>query len=146
MTSERILLTALIICVVAGAVAFAFSEQKKNRIIDKLSLTGSQKRQLDNENIFNLKDAYQGRNPNFKKGAIKPISLQFSRVKNFSEGLAAVSIGEKWGFINLENVLVIPAIYQDAKNFKQGKANVKFNGKWILINKLGQQIKTNETL
>jgi len=41
---------------------------------------------------------------------------------NFSEGLAAVEIGDKWGYIDKSGALVIPAIYYDVGPFSDGLA------------------------
>lgn len=45
-----------------------------------------------------------------------------SRGGNFSEGLAAVEIGGKWGFIDKSGALAIPAIYYDVGPFSGGLA------------------------
>lgn len=132
MNSKRIVSTVLIVCVITAALAFAFSGHNKVEEGDLYQLSG---------NILIPSHEYQN-----KEGMVKDISLKYDKVKNFSEGLAAVAIGDKWGFINLENNLVIPAIYQEVRNFQNGTATVKLAGKWLLINKFGQEIKTTETI
>lgn len=51
----------------------------------------------------------------------------FSRVRNFSEGLAAVLCAEthKWGFIDTTGSIIVPFIYDDARDFTGGIAWVR---------------------
>lgn len=72
-------------------------------------------------------------------GCGSPAGPRYQNVGSFSDGLAAVqSSSGRWGFINQNQVVVIPAKYDDAKEFKDGKAAVKLNGRWGFINKRGQ--------
>ena len=55
----------------------------------------------------------------------------FDQVKDFSEGLAAVKIGEKWGYINEKGEIVIKPEFDSALRFSQGLAPVKkLTQKW----------------
>jgi len=56
----------------------------------------------------------------------------------YSEGLVAVKLGDKWGFINTNSDIIIPFKYDIARVFSQGLAPVKSAGKWYYINKEGQ--------
>ncbi len=51
------------------------------------------------------------------------IAAQFARASSFSEGLAAVQVGEqgtgKWGFIDKSGRLVIPAEYRLGRGFQR---------------------------
>jgi len=58
----------------------------------------------------------------------------------FREGMAAVKIGDKWGFINEDGQVVIAPIYDDASNFFDGLAVVKIGSKWGYIDKTGQVV------
>jgi WG containing repeat len=58
----------------------------------------------------------------------------------FSEGLARVSQGDKFGFINKNGELVIECKYEDAKNFSNGLAAVKINGLWGFIDNGGNLV------
>ncbi len=58
----------------------------------------------------------------------------------FSEGLAAVELNEKWGFINEQRELVLPAIYTHAMFFEEGLASVELDDKWGFINKQGELV------
>ncbi len=62
-------------------------------------------------------------------------------VSPYTDGMAQVRKGYKWGFINLNGNLVIPLIYDDVSVFLNGKTNVKLNGKWIEIDKNGKEVK-----
>ncbi|HEU5181157.1 MAG TPA: WG repeat-containing protein [Candidatus Polarisedimenticolia bacterium] len=62
-----------------------------------------------------------------------------SRVaRPFSEGMARVKIGEKYGFINTSGKIVIPAQFEDADDFSDGMARVQKSGKWGYVDKSGQ--------
>lgn len=64
---------------------------------------------------------------------------RYQNVRSYSEGVAPVQTSNgKWGYINTQNQLVIPARFEDAKEFKDGRAAVKINGKWGFINKRGE--------
>ncbi|MDR0501350.1 MAG: WG repeat-containing protein [Coriobacteriales bacterium] len=51
-----------------------------------------------------------------------------------TDGLAAVSIGGAWGFINKDGEMVIEAQYLDAHSFHNGFAAVNISGRWGFIN------------
>ena len=57
-------------------------------------------------------------------------------VKRFSEGLAGVREGIKWGFINKFGEVEIPFIYDSVENFKDGIAFVEIKYEKFYINKL----------
>jgi len=59
---------------------------------------------------------------------------------DFSEGLAAVKVNGKWGFIDSAATMVIPEQYDEVSSFTKGAAVVKINGKYKLINKRGEAI------
>ena len=65
-------------------------------------------------------------------------SFKYNKAHYFSEGLAGVKIGDKWGFIDKIGNLQIPARYTNIRNFKQGFAPVKMGNKWGYINKQGK--------
>ena len=52
-----------------------------------------------------------------KEIVIRP---QFNEAGWFSEGMAAVKIGKKFGYINRTGKVVIPARYTVAKSFRKG--------------------------
>lgn len=60
--------------------------------------------------------------------------------KDFSEGLAAVKVEGKWGYINTEGTMVIEAIYDGANRFSEGLAAVSKNGRWGYIDKNGETV------
>lgn len=69
------------------------------------------------------------------------ISPQYTKAsKEFSEGLAAVEVNGKVGFIDKMNRFVIPPIFDpmdDLEGFKHGMAVVKKDGKYGFIDKAG---------
>ena len=64
-------------------------------------------------------------------------NLQCDRVNSFSEGLAPVKLKGKWGYIDRNGALIIPAQYDDAGGFSEGLAPVKLKGKWGYIDRNG---------
>lgn len=73
------------------------------------------------------------------------IAPQYTDVLHgFSEGLAAVAVGEKdkklWGFIDNTGQWVIRPSYGDASKFYEGLASVKENNKYGYIDKKGSFI------
>ena len=61
------------------------------------------------------------------------IALEYETAMSFSEGLAAVTKRDKFGYINKENTVVIPFEYDAATAFILGEAKVKKDGKWGTI-------------
>ncbi len=68
------------------------------------------------------------------------LKTEFDEVKNFSEGLAAVAVGEKWGYINRAGRLVIKPQFDFASKFSQGLAQVTIDGKLGYIDRAGKKI------
>ena len=61
---------------------------------------------------------------------IKP---QFFDATNFAEGLAAVQVDEKWGYVDKTGELIIPPQFEMVWNFSEGLARVKVGRKWGYI-------------
>jgi len=74
---------------------------------------------------------------------IKP---QFQWAGDFSDSLAPVQMGEKFGYINKRGKFVVDAQYEDAHSFVKGKAAVKLNGKYGYIDVAGKVISPFEIL
>ena len=78
------------------------------------------------------------------------VSPKYDEVLPFSEGLAAVRIGDnqtgKWGFIDKTGAEVIPPRYDSAISFSEGLAAVRVGdwqtGKWGYIDKSGNEVVT----
>ena len=68
------------------------------------------------------------------KGNIS-IKMEYQEAKNFSEGLAAIKIGDKWGYINKKGDYEIKPKYGKAYDFKNEIARVAVNNKYGYINK-----------
>ncbi|MBK4730907.1 WG repeat-containing protein [Oxynema sp. CENA135] len=51
----------------------------------------------------------------------------------FSEGLAAVQLGEKAGFIDRQGNFVIPPVFAQADSFSDGLARVNLGGNWVAV-------------
>ena len=59
---------------------------------------------------------------------------------SFSEGLAAIKLKGKWGFINQNGKLVIPYQFDEVQKFSGGVATVKVGDLWGVINPEGKWI------
>ncbi len=69
------------------------------------------------------------------------LNAKYDDAYAFSEGLAAVKIDEKWGFINHNGEEIIPPIkYEKAGSFSEGLCMICQNGKWGFIDKKGEEI------
>ena len=68
--------------------------------------------------------------------------IDYSQVRNYSEGLAAFESDGKWGFLDANQKVIIPAIYEETRDFKEGAAIVKNEGKWGAVNRSGEWICT----
>lgn len=70
--------------------------------------------------------------------------MKYDSVEDFSEGLAAVSLGGKWGFINTAGEEVIPCQYNYTNGltpcFSEGLASVQLGDKLGYIDKTGREI------
>lgn len=71
---------------------------------------------------------------------IEVIPPQYGDVKNFSEGFAAVVVGEKWGFIDKTGKEVVSPKYDDAEDFCEGLAAVMLDEKWGFIDTTGKVV------
>jgi transketolase C-terminal domain/subunit len=69
------------------------------------------------------------------------IEAIFDQANSFSEGLAAVSRKNGWGYINTEGKEIIPIRYSYADAFSEGHAKVMMDGKWLEIDKTGKTVK-----
>ncbi|MFA7335652.1 MAG: WG repeat-containing protein [Candidatus Obscuribacterales bacterium] len=67
----------------------------------------------------------------------KAIASGFYAARHFSEGLAAVRTGTKWGYINEKGELAIHATFDKALDFSQGLAAVLIGERWGFIDKKG---------
>ena len=75
----------------------------------------------------------------YKTGEVV-ILFKYDNALNFSEGLAAVELNGKWGFINKSGKEVIPLKYDSIGSFSEGFAAVKLSDKWGYINKSGKEV------
>jgi hypothetical protein len=77
------------------------------------------------------------------------VNPRFDSVTDFSEGLAAVCIGDdcnfsshtgdrKWGYIDKTGATIIPSQFDSAAAFKEGLAAVDVGGKYGYINESGK--------
>jgi len=60
--------------------------------------------------------------------------------RGFSEGFAAVQVGQKYGYINKTGAFAIPAQFDDVNGFRYGLSGVKVGGKWGYIDTTGKLV------
>lgn len=94
-----------------------------------------------NKNIGNkIADAFNRLKKMDKTGAETIPLKDYDEVKSFYDGLAAVSLNEKWGFINQQGKEIIPLKYDHTFSFSNGSASVELNGKHGFIDQKGNVI------
>jgi len=77
-------------------------------------------------------------------GSVAPIieGMRIDRVQSeawyFSEGLAAVLVGQLWGYIDQGGRMAIPAQFSEAYAFSDGLARVKIGSRYGYIDRLGK--------
>lgn len=79
---------------------------------------------------------------------IFPFKPIYDMVQLFANGLAAVQLKGKWGYIDKTGKQVIPFKYDSVTRFDlnvKGQAQVKYDGKWFYIDKEGGFVKNSGT-
>ncbi|MEA5552931.1 WG repeat-containing protein [Anabaena cylindrica UHCC 0172] len=76
----------------------------------------------------------------YVNGGQLAISCQFDEALGFSQGIASVKVGEKWGYINTCGQVVIPYYFDNALTFTEELASVRKGEKWGYINTSGQVV------
>jgi len=66
------------------------------------------------------------------------IEQKYEDANSFSDGLAAIKMNGKWGFINTLGEIVIEPQYEDCRNFNENLALVYINSKTVFIDKQGK--------
>jgi hypothetical protein len=95
--------------------------------------------------LDNGKDSITGNvettEPIRKEGKVDTvIPLKYDDVWSFTEGLAAVKVKNKYGYINKSGKVIIPLKYDMVWPFSKGLARVGLNEKWGFIDKNGNLI------
>lgn len=76
----------------------------------------------------------------FNKDKTPQFDGVFADAKVFSEGLAAVKLDQKWGYISKKGEIKLPYQYDDAHNFLSGSAVIRKGNKYGLIGQKGETI------
>ena len=77
-----------------------------------------------------------GKKKKYKTGDVV-IPFKYDFAYAFSEGLAAVKLKGKWGFIDKSGKVVVPIKYDGVIDFSEGFARVGLSDKWGVVNKWG---------
>lgn len=64
----------------------------------------------------------------------------YEAAQPFLDGLAAVCIDGKWGFLDTKGTVQIPCTYEEAKSYGQHLAAVKVDGRWGYISRDGSMV------
>lgn len=68
------------------------------------------------------------------------LKKRYDSVGRFSEGLAAIGLNGKYGFVDVTGQVIIPLKYEGSWPFSHGLAAVQFNDKWGLVDKNGHEV------
>ncbi len=118
-------------------------EKVENEKAKQDVVNSTEYRQL--KNLLNLgvltKEEFQTKIVLLNSKALKPKTEEFRIIDGFSENLALViNVDLDYGFINEENEIVIPFIFDHAENFVNGISNVRYKGVFRKINTKGEFI------
>ena len=69
------------------------------------------------------------------------IPIRFDEADGFSEGLAAVKVKDRWGYINTDGEMVIPPRFFRATSFVDGLALVDTGNFWSYIDTNGSVVR-----
>lgn len=84
--------------------------------------------------LFPANHAKEGMSGFIDKNGKMQVPPYFDEVGEFSEGLAPVKIGDKWGYIDKKGKVVISAIFQKAFPFSSGVARVIYRDSLYFVN------------
>lgn len=65
---------------------------------------------------------------------------QYANIESFSEGMAAIVKGGKWGFIDIYGNEIVPCEYSNVEKFSDGCAAVAKGDKYGYVDKSGKQL------
>ena len=69
------------------------------------------------------------------------INPKYDYVFNFSEGIAAVKVGDKYGFIDTIGVLIVPCEYDEVvSSFENGEGKLVKGGRMYVFNRSGEMV------
>lgn len=84
---------------------------------------------------------YRDRKYGYERDGHEVIAPQYDMARKFSEGVAAVELNGKWGFIDTTGRQVIPFEYRDAFDFSEGLACIENDDfLWGYIDKTGSVV------
>ena len=126
-------------------VASVLDEKNERGFIDKngnMVIEGLQRSSSFSEGLNLFQDATTQLNGYMDHSGKTVIAPQYEMggAADFSEGLAAVKVDGKWGFIDPTGKQVIPAQYDLVESFEDGLAMVIQDGKPMYIDPEGQQV------
>jgi len=98
-------------------------------IIMILTLTGCGNKEENNNNKQNESNTEIGK-----------LDLEVEELREFSEGLVAVKINGKWGYMDKKGNIVIDCLYESAGEFSEGLVAVQKDGKYGYINNNGDVV------
>lgn len=64
-------------------------------------------------------------------------------IDGFKDGLIAIRVGEKWGFLNSKGKVAIAAKYDEVSEFSGGYATARSGTNWVVLNTSGEETKVD---
>lgn len=90
---------------------------------------------------YNQKNVIGGKWGFVNKDGNIVINPTFDYVYNFSEGIAAVKVGDKYGFIDTIGVLIVPCEYDEVESsFEDGEGKLVKGDKVYVFNRSGEMV------
>jgi hypothetical protein len=74
------------------------------------------------------------------RGGTLVVKAKWDNCRNFSEGLAAVAVDKKWGYVDCLGHYKIPPQFEEASAFSNSLARVRKGGKWGFIDRSGKLV------
>ena len=102
--------------------------------------TGDKLGFIDRQGRYVIEPQFDDVDSRFSGSSESALAVEFSGdlvAVGFSEGLAAVRIGDKWGFIDRQGTYVIEPQFDDAQSFSEGLAAVRIGDRETGVGKYG---------
>ncbi len=84
---------------------------------------------------------FSGKNILFNSKGVPVLKESYDLIYPAANGFMKIKNNDKWGYINSEGKIIVPAVYENIRNIKKdGTACFQKNGKWGIINGTGKVI------
>lgn len=131
LSKKYLLLNKVLFFIALGLMPFIYSCSKDAPVQTHYSNPNFVAYQCENGGKYGFKDKGTGE---------QIIECKYNSAMDFTDGLAAVMINLKWGFINSKGEEVIPLKYDRCYPFSDGLAAVRLNNKYGFVDKNGKEV------